>query len=734
MDLVMVRQWAGYAGLDAQLAWIQVAASKGQSSLVDLGPGTLVGPGQDVAHWSVTVPKDGTLELEYRLELSCQDGEVPSKVWDERALLLTRSLFVLPAVWLNQPRASLGGALGVQVLPPEGWSVYTPWPLTQGGTVYLPGNVEELLDSAIALGRFEVYELRDGTAFRARILLPPAEDVRGALDRASDLAHAILSAYRYFGGPPDAGTAADLMAVVIETDGGPEEAIGAALGSNLILARGTLGLPASLDEVIAREAVRLWIGDAIRTAPRWSPEALTGEPWITYGWPEYLAWRIRADSGQLGALQYWDHVRRTAHELASSPYVGTTSLAEAAKQVHSDAALARFVRAKGLLGALVLEQRLRTETEARLGLGDVAGQLYQKHNYYASGALVSGEEVVRLLGELTGADYTGYYTTVMHGIGNLDSSAIPELSGPPVGETRMLTTPDGLRLFYQWVDGPTQRAAIYLSGGPGRPPYDLMYLLAEPLEQYLDVAYLEQRGSGRSDGPGQGAYSVDAYINDVELLRQQIGAQRVTLIGHAWGGYCALNYALRYPEKIDSLILLAPIPSFPRMVHAQVQDLVMRAGKEVGVLGSQAWQLPQEEVNTDQDLADLMQLLVRTGAYGSDLAHVQDSLCTAYAHYVRISLLPEGLPLSNPEILPTLIARDGLLRYDLMTDLAPGGYPVLILHGERDRVVGRSLLEALSQQLGAELGKVPGAGHYLYMDDAPATAAAIISFLGEHPY
>ena len=731
-DLVMLRQWAGCAGLDAQLSWMRVGASNGPDTTVNLSPAPLSGLEQDVVHWSVTVPKGGVVQIEYHVELSGRDGEVPSWVGAERALLLTRSLFVVPVSWLSQPRAPLQGLVRVQLSSPAGWPVYAPWPSSADGTAFLPTTVEDLFDAAIALGGYEAFELRD-EAFRARVLLPRGIEGDYALRRATDLAQGMLSVYRLFGVAPGLGPNADLLAIVVTDDLAPGQAASAALADNLILAQARATLPPSLDEMVMREALRLWIAGAVRTAPRWTTDPDAREPLLTCGWAEYLAWQIRLSAGRLSPLQYWDHMRQAASAVAQSPVLDKLSLADATKWMRDDPVLARFVRDKGHLGALLLDQRLRADTGGKIDLAYVVRRIHQKHNYYATGALATREEVLGLLSELTGRDYSDFYTTLTHGLGPLDLSNTMELSGPPVGETRVLSTPDGLRLFYQWLDGPTGRAAIYLGGGPGRAPYDLMYLMAQPLQQYLDVAYLEQRGSGRSDGPGQGAYSMDAYINDIELLRQQIGAAKVVLMGHAWGGYCALSYALRYPERVDALILLAPIPSFPRMVQAAQQVLVGQVSGQESELALQVRELSGRNIDAYADLEALLRLLERTKAYGSNLDAAQDVLSQAYAYYKKIALLPEGLPLNNEEILPVLVARDGLLRYDLLAELAPGGYPTLLLSGGMDHVISRDLLDGLRQKLGAEFREIPGAGHYLYLDNPNVTLAEIISFLEAHP-
>jgi proline iminopeptidase len=43
--------------------------------------------------------------------------------------------------------------------------------------------------------------------------------------------------------------------------------------------------------------------------------------------------------------------------------------------------------------------------------------------------------------------------------------------------------------------------------------------------------------------------------DDIEALRKKLGLNRVTLLGHSFGGNVALAYALRYPDRVKRLIL-----------------------------------------------------------------------------------------------------------------------------------------------------------------------------------
>lgn len=55
----------------------------------------------------------------------------------------------------------------------------------------------------------------------------------------------------------------------------------------------------------------------------------------------------------------------------------------------------------------------------------------------------------------------------------------------------------------------------------------------------------------------------------LEQVLAQLGAPKVHLVGHSFGGWSAANYAVRYPERIASLALLEPVFVFQGL-HWQV--------------------------------------------------------------------------------------------------------------------------------------------------------------------
>ena len=69
------------------------------------------------------------------------------------------------------------------------------------------------------------------------------------------------------------------------------------------------------------------------------------------------------------------------------------------------------------------------------------------------------------------------------------------------------------------------------------------------------VISVDVRGRGDSDWAGDGDYSNDAYVADLEGLRQALGFERFSLVGTSMGGRISLTYAGTYSERVERTIL-----------------------------------------------------------------------------------------------------------------------------------------------------------------------------------
>ena len=122
---------------------------------------------------------------------------------------------------------------------------------------------------------------------------------------------------------------------------------------------------------------------------------------------------------------------------------------------------------------------------------------------------------------------------------------------------------NGVMIYYKIIGRGTPLVIVH--GGPGAShEYFLPYLL--PLARQNQLVFIDERGSGRSeklDNPK--GYTVETMVEDVELVRQNLGLGKISLLGHSYGGVLAQAYALKYQQNLTHLILASTFPSTSEM-------------------------------------------------------------------------------------------------------------------------------------------------------------------------
>ena len=123
------------------------------------------------------------------------------------------------------------------------------------------------------------------------------------------------------------------------------------------------------------------------------------------------------------------------------------------------------------------------------------------------------------------------------------------------------------RTWYQVVgDLPAsngQLPVLTLHGGPGL-PHDYLEDLAQLAESGRPVVFYDQLGCDKSDHPDDPAlWVMDTFVEEIGAVREALGLDRVYVLGHSWGGWLALEFALTQPTGLTSLVLASTCASLP---------------------------------------------------------------------------------------------------------------------------------------------------------------------------
>lgn len=80
--------------------------------------------------------------------------------------------------------------------------------------------------------------------------------------------------------------------------------------------------------------------------------------------------------------------------------------------------------------------------------------------------------------------------------------------------------------------------------------------LANNLKNNFQVLRVDLRGHGGSE-LGNEEITIETYSNDLNDLLDELNISKVNLIGFSLGGCVALDFAIRCPQKVDSLVLMS---------------------------------------------------------------------------------------------------------------------------------------------------------------------------------
>lgn len=206
------------------------------------------------------------------------------------------------------------------------------------------------------------------------------------------------------------------------------------------------------------------------------------------------------------------------------------------------------------------------------------------------------------------------------------------------------------------------------------------------------VAY-DQRGWGASDAPAEG-YSISDLANDAAALMEAMGIEKYVLVGHSMGGKVAQLVALRKPDGLMGLVLVAPAPPTPVHFPEPMREQQVHAyDSRENVLQAIAF------LTARPPAAEIVEQIVEDSLRGSP-----------------------GAKLAWPT---------KAIAEDISVEVARIAVPTLVLAGENDRLdsVEQHRREILPRISGSRLEVIAGSGHLSPIDEPEQLAATISRFV-----
>ena len=278
-----------------------------------------------------------------------------------------------------------------------------------------------------------------------------------------------------------------------------------------------------------------------------------------------------------------------------------------------------------------------------------------------------------------------------------------------IRDTEIFYDVDGLS--HVPVDGKmVERPVLFmLHGGPGGDHSGFKNRTAE-LTDVAQLVFIDHRGSGRSRDSDPSSWTLENNIDDVEALREHFGLDQVSILGSSYGGMVALGYAVRYPDKVANLVLVATSPSHHFLDDAK--RLIEERGTSEQIEACQ--RLWDGNFETIEQLQEYYRLLSPLYSLTSTPEKFEKSWGLAIRNFQQINL-----------------GFGGFLRtFDYTEQLSSITCPTLVMGGAHDWICPPDHSRLIAERIPrAHLKIFANSSHSIASDEPDAYLAAVRGFL-----
>jgi pimeloyl-ACP methyl ester carboxylesterase len=274
----------------------------------------------------------------------------------------------------------------------------------------------------------------------------------------------------------------------------------------------------------------------------------------------------------------------------------------------------------------------------------------------------------------------------------------PEL--PPPGRAVEIAPGTSVNL----IEAGAGPAIVLVHGHPGC-AYDWAPLQTELARRgHRAIAY-DRVGYGRSDGRAPGRISVETNAAELVRLLAALELREVTLVGWSYGGGTSIVAAKRDPSRIARLALVGSVgPGVEERSAVPAPLIDFLAGPVL------SW------VSSVPPAARRLRAAMTTAAFHPD----------AVPDWFRTQLAAN---FARPHTLATFRSEGRDLGGEADLDPGPIELPILVIHGDEDRLVPLAVAETLHARApGSDLRVIPRAGHMPPITHAALLADAIADF------
>jgi len=213
--------------------------------------------------------------------------------------------------------------------------------------------------------------------------------------------------------------------------------------------------------------------------------------------------------------------------------------------------------------------------------------------------------------------------------------------------------------------------------------------VADVLAKEFDIILPDLRGFGDSSAI-ESDYGMTDMADDLAGLLDSLGMDQIAVAGHSMGGYVALAFAKKYPQRVTSLALVSS----------------QAAGDSP--------ERKQGRYKTAQDVVD------------EGIGVVVDSMTPKFSSKPETQMIArEAMARQKPSgmigALKAMAERD-----DMTSTISKFNFPLVLIHGDQDALIPVDRAREIKALVtSAKLIELPGAGHLPMLEFVNETAEAL---------
>jgi pimeloyl-ACP methyl ester carboxylesterase len=219
---------------------------------------------------------------------------------------------------------------------------------------------------------------------------------------------------------------------------------------------------------------------------------------------------------------------------------------------------------------------------------------------------------------------------------------------------------------------------------------------------HFQTLIYDNRGVGNSDMP-PGPYNHEQNADDLAGLLDYLGWERTHVLGVSMGGFIAQEFAIKYPERVDKLVLACTAFGGPNMVPLPLEA--------IRALTPDMTVPPRERFKRSMPVAFADRSW--PNEHREEFEQILDWRC----EHVQ-----------PPEA--ALAQMQAGLTFNAEQRLSHVPAPTLIIAGAKDAVLPTRNAELLADQIpNARLDIIPDAGHLVFIEQADRFNEDVVEFL-----